>query len=120
MAEYVEGARHLSAEWIGVLAGPTAWAFDLLASYALVKWTCGSQHTSVLHFITVAALVAIVCGALASWTALAATPEDATLDGGRPGDRARFVAVLGLVMCGFFTVVVLATAVPRWVLDACQ
>jgi hypothetical protein len=30
------------------------------------------------------------------------------------------MALLGLTMCAFFAVVVLANAVPRMVLDACQ
>lgn len=91
----VSSPAGIAAEWTGVLAGPTAFALDLLISNALVKWTCGSQHTAVLHAITLAALVVIAGGVFASWTALAATPEEATLDGGRPADRARFMAVLG-------------------------
>ena len=30
--------------WSGILAGPVAWALDLGASYALVKWVCHTSH----------------------------------------------------------------------------
>jgi len=119
-AKYAASPSGIAAEWAGVLAGPTAFAIDLLASYALVKWICGSQHTSVLHLITLGALLMIAGGGFASWTALAATPEQASSDGGHPADRARFMALLGLTMCAFFAIVVIANAVPRMVLDACQ
>ena len=112
-----EGAALL---WAGVLAGPTAWALDLGVSYSLVKWTCGHQHASVLRLITLGALLMIVAGAIASWRALAAVPTDATDEGGRPFDRGRFMAVLGLTTSALFAVVVIATAIPRWMIDACQ
>lgn len=118
-ATYARSPRGIAAEWTGVLAGPIAFALDLLVSYSLVKWTCGSQHTSVLHLLTVGALLVTAGGAFASWTALAATPEHASSDGGRPVDRARFMALLGLTMSAFFAVVVIANDVPRIVLDAC-
>jgi hypothetical protein len=30
------------------------------------------------------------------------------------------MAIMGLAMCAFFAVVIVAAAVPRWVLDACH
>jgi hypothetical protein len=119
-AGYASSSSGIAAEWTGVLAGPIAFALDLLISYSLVKWTCDSQHTAVLHLITLGALLLIAGGAFAAWTALAATPAQASSGGGRPVDRARFMALLGLTMCAFFTVVVIANGVPRIVLDACQ
>ena len=91
MAERIQTARDergwfsspagIALLWSGILAGPTAWALDLTISYALVKWTCGSQHTSVLHLITLAALLMTAGGAAASWTALRQAPHDASDDG---------------------------------------
>jgi len=40
---------------------------------------------------------------------------------GKPGTSGgRFMAILGLVSCAFFALVIIAMAVPRVVLDACQ
>jgi hypothetical protein len=114
--------RHLTPLplWTGILAGPIAWALDLTASYALVKWTCLSQRESLLHGITIAALAIIGCGAVFSFLALQATSADQPEDGGRPRQRARFMAILGLTACALFALTVVAGAIPRWVLDACQ
>jgi hypothetical protein len=106
--------------WTGIFAGPIAWAVDLTASYALVKWTCLSQREAWLHAITIAALATIAGGAMLSFFALQATAEDQPEDGGRPRQRARFMAILGLTACALFALTVIAGAIPRWVLDACQ
>jgi hypothetical protein len=109
----------MAVQWIGVLAGPLALAADQLTSYALVKWTCGHQHTWVLHMISFAALLVIAGGAFAAWTALMASPADATFDGGRSIDRGRFMGALGLATSALFAALVIAMAVPGWMIDAC-
>ena len=45
--------------WAGILAGPVAWAFDLEASYAVVKWVCHTQHNGVLPLITLVSLAIV-------------------------------------------------------------
>jgi hypothetical protein len=106
--------------WTGILAGPIAWAFDLTASYAVVKWVCDTRNYAVLPLITIASLAAVTAGALISWKALRRTTEDLPTDGGRPRQRAHFMAVLGLALCGLFALQILAGAIPHRVLDACQ
>ena len=106
--------------WTGILAGPMAWAFDLMASYALVKWVCLTRNYSLLPLITFASLAVVGGGAIISWTALRRTANDVPTDGGRPRQRARFMAALGLASCGLFALQIIAGAIPHWVLDACQ
>jgi hypothetical protein len=106
--------------WIGILAGPIAWAVDLLASYALVKWVCTTNKYGVLQLITIASLAVVIAAAAVSWSALVRTRLDVPTDGGRPGQRARFMAILGLVSSGLFALQIVAGAIPHWVLDACQ
>jgi hypothetical protein len=106
--------------WSGILAGPIAWALDLLASYALVKWVCASRGYGALHGVTLAALAIVAGGAVVSWRALRQTQADQKTDGGRPRERARFMAVLGLTLCALFALQIVAGAIPTWVLDACQ
>jgi hypothetical protein len=65
--------------------------------------------------------LAVVVGAAAiSLTALMRTADDVPTDGGRPRQRARFMAVLGLASSGLFALQIVAGAIPHWVLDACQ
>ncbi len=106
--------------WTGILAGPVAWALDLTISYAIVKWTCASRRTFVMHAITPAALTLIVGGGVLSWLAYVHTAGDGPTDGGRPRQRARFMALLGIASSTLFALAILAGAVPRWVLDACE
>ena len=106
--------------WAGILAGPIAWAFDLEASYAVVKWACHTQNQQVLPLITMASLAVVLAGAIFSWKALIRTSNETSTDGDRPRQRARFMAVLGLASCGLFALQIIAGAIPHWVLDACQ
>ncbi len=109
----------IALQWAGLLAGPFAWAADLTASFASVKWVCGSQETWVLHLITIVALLITGGGALSSWIALQEAPPDAAVDGPRPFDRGRFMALLGLAISAMFATVIIANDIPRAVLDAC-
>jgi hypothetical protein len=100
--------------------GPIAWAFDLMASYAVVKWVCHTNNHAVLPLITIASLAMVIGAAAIAWTALRRTANDVPTDGGQPRQRARFMAILGLASCGLFALQILAGAIPPWVLDACQ
>jgi hypothetical protein len=106
--------------WTGILAGPIAWALDLMASYALVKWVCQTRSDSVFAVITIASLAIVVGGAAISWSALRHASSDAPTDGGRPLQRARFMAVLGLASSALFALQIIAGAIPPRVIDACQ
>ena len=105
--------------WTSILAGPIAWACDLEISYALVKWTCNAQRMSILHLVSLLALIVTASGMAMAWIALQRTREFST-DGGEERARARFMALLGLSAGFLFACAILAAAIPRWVLDACQ
>jgi hypothetical protein len=106
--------------WAGILAGPVAFASDLLVRYALVKWSCTAQQTVVLKVSTAVALVVIAGGGALAWRALMHTPFDVPDDGGRPLERGKFMALFGLILSGFFAIVVVASGFPQWMLDACR
>ena len=110
----------LALQWAGVLAGPFAWAVDLTLSYSLVQWTCGGGPHVVLRIITLFSLALVAAGAYASWRTFHRSPAEAVSDGGRPSERSEFMGLLGLLMSALFGVVVIAGAIPRWGLSACQ
>jgi hypothetical protein len=97
-----------AALWVGVLLPPAAWAADLTVSYSLVKWTCGHQATTLLRGITFATLVVIASAAWIGWTAY------------RENERARAMALAGILTAALFSVLTIALAIPRWVFDVCQ
>ena len=106
--------------WTGIVAGPAAWALDLTASYALVKWTCVAERETMLHLLAGVALAGCAAGAVVSWLALQHSADAVPTDGGDPRQRAHFMAILGLASCALFALMVVAATIPLWVLDACH
>jgi len=106
--------------WTGILAGPIAFAINLTVTYALVKWTCRSDAQTVLHLVSLIALVIVLGGTWVSWMALRHSPVTLETDAGTPEARARFMALLGLASSAFFIFAIVANAFPQWVLDACR
>ena len=110
----------IASLWSAILAGPTAWALDLTISYSIVQWTCGGGPPVVLHLISLFSLAVIAAGAFFAWRELQFSSGAVPLDGSEPDQRGRFMALFGLAMCALFALVVIAGAIPRWVLDACH
>ena len=110
----------IATQWFGILAGPAAWFLDLQVSYSIVQWVCGGGPHVVLYFISIGSLLLTGGGAFTSWTTLQRTRADVASDGSQPDERGRFMAILGLVACAFFALVIIAMAISRLVLDACQ
>ena len=106
--------------WLGILAGPVAWALDLTMSYAVVKWVCAARTTYVLPTITIFAMAIVCAGAAVSWRAFKHTASDVPTDGGQPRQRARFMAILGLILAALFALQILTTTIPQVAIDACQ
>ena len=106
--------------WFGLIAPPMAWAANKLAGLILPDWICRSGHRWVLHAITAAALlVAIVAGAVASRSARPSEEE-----GGDPqgpiAKRRRFMSHLAVMSALFFSLVIVAGAVPGVVHRPCD
>ena len=106
--------------WWTMFAGPWAWACDLGFSYLLAQHACSTGHHYVLHVITVVCSVIALSGFAAGWTAYSALPEEANEEGIRPIDLTHFQVLIGIVFSLAFTMVILAEAVPRWILNPCQ
>ena len=119
-ATVVNGRPPAWVLWTGILAGPIAWALDLLVSYAVVKWTCLTSRHWPLDASTVVALAIAGAGAALAWRALQQTMYADPTDGGAPPQRAKFMAILGVTTSALFAITIAAAWIPRWVLDACH
>jgi hypothetical protein len=121
MAEVAEvkSSKSALAQVTGVLIGPLAWGADLLISYALVQHACSTGHHYILHVVSIIAFVVTLGGALLSWRQYQEVRE-ANDEGGSPFDRSHFLALLGVVSSLSFAIVIIASAVPRWVLSPCD
>ncbi len=106
--------------WTGLLAGPVAWVIHLFASYLLVPVSC--DHATKLPLYLVTLLTAAVSAAAGVW-ALASWRQsgvgDATQIGGT-GGRSGFLALVGVLISGLFTVLIMAEGVPNLFLNPCH
>jgi hypothetical protein len=103
-----------------MVAGPVAWATDLAFSYVLTQHSCSTGRHYILHVITAVCALLAFTGFMAGFSAYGALPGEATEDGAHPRDRTYFQVLFGMVFSIAFTVVVLAGAVPRWILSPCD
>lgn len=101
-------------------AGPIAWIADLGFSYVLTQHTCSTGHHYVLHLISIVCFLIALSGASAGIYAYNCIPDDASEEGRHPHDRAYFQMLFGMVFSIAFAVVVIAGAVPRWILSPCN
>lgn len=112
--------------WFGVLGAPVVWGARLVASYALVAPVCRGGGGLVLHLASAAALGVSLIALLVAWRSYQATRPAERPPAERAGpvdpwvlDRARFMAVLGLLMSAFFALVIVAEWSGVFVTDPC-
>jgi hypothetical protein len=114
--------RRLPVLWFALLGGPAAWTAHLLASYPLVLVSCRAGTTLILHSVTAATLIVAASASLAGWLEWRRLGEGAAPAGGEEAiryRRARFMAVAGALLSGFFALVTLAEGVPVLFGDPC-
>jgi hypothetical protein len=70
--------------WSGIVAGPIAWAIDLLASYAFVKPSCATHSHALLQATALVSLAIVGVGATLSWAAVQRTSAANPTDDGQP------------------------------------
>jgi len=112
----------LAALWTGVLAGPLVWAALLETNYTLSYVACEQRHSWMLYLSTGIAVLLIALAALTSWRAAPPMGDDAepSIDPRETAVvRARFMVIGGLALCAWFTLVILATAIPTVILHPC-
>jgi len=108
-------------QWAGVLGAPVAWFAQLQTNYALVPAACRDAPTAVL---VLSSLAFLALGAAAVWLSwMGWRAEDGTWpkgsDEGAPARR-RFLGVLGLLTSGLFFAVMVAQAIPTFIVPVCH
>jgi heme/copper-type cytochrome/quinol oxidase subunit 2 len=117
--EHVKGSG-AAALWYGILVPPLSFGADLLLSYALVAHACSTGHFYLLHLITIIAVLVTLSAGLLAWREYNRIPRDANDEGGSPIDRAHFMAIGAMIWSAAFVIVIIANAVPRWILSPCD
>ena len=114
--------------WLSLLAGIVIWeiagrstsaAFMVPFSETLVRlWQLVTRGEFIAQFIDSAEL--FLTGFLLAIGTYKKMPERAEKQGHAPRDRAFFLSLVGIVMSLFFAVIIIAAAVPRWILSPCS
>jgi hypothetical protein len=109
------------ALWTGVLGGPVLWAVHLQTGYVISRFTCTRGHLAAVHhavtLLMLLAAVACTLLALREWRRLG--PSDSHGDEAGPLGRSRFLAGLGILSSGLFSLVIVAGWVPMFFLSPC-
>lgn len=117
---HFDSRRGLAEQWYGVLIGPLVFGFDLLVSYSLVPHACSTGHHYVLHVLTFASLLVVGTGLLSSWRLYQRVPGEMPERGDVLMSRVRFLALAGILLSSFSAILIIANAVPRFVLSPCD
>ena len=118
--QYIDAGKTPWGIWWGLTAGFLAWGLDLGASYVLDQHSCSTGHHYLLHVISFACLLVALSGFFAGLVEFRRFPAETNEEGGSRLDRAHFQALLGMAFSLSFTLVVIAGAVPRWILSPCE
>lgn len=108
--------------WPGLLVTPLLALAMLSVGHALVTPSCGWDSTLALHLAFAAATIAATtCTALSwrAWRHAGGRPADGGGDDGRLPARHRFVALVGTVLGGYFSLVIVAQWFSVWMMSPC-
>ena len=112
--------RVMAYLWTGILAAPIAWALDEGIGYSLVPHACSTGHGYVLHVTSALCLLVAAVAFLIAFRMFILVPPSSTEDGGDPSSRSRFMAIAGMISSAVFFMVMIAEAIPRFILSACD
>jgi hypothetical protein len=117
--QFREG-RRVTQLWAGILLGPAAWAVDFVLSYAVTHHECSTGAMLWHRTSSVIAVLVALWGAYLGWDSKRRLPDDVPIHEGNVIARSRTMAIAGIGMGLWFAVIIIAEAVPRFILSPCD
>jgi hypothetical protein len=124
MAQLVETEHYPTntfSQWYGVLGGAISWAMQLQANYALVPHACNSGDMKWIYFTSVLFLLLALSAVGVGWhnyrRARAKVPTSASE---AEASRGSFMGMVGMLTSGLFSLIIIAHAIPTFILDPCD
>ena len=99
------------ATWAGLFGGPLVWFASQQVSYALVPWACHGGPLIAIHLTNLGALAAVALAGAFAWRDWRRAGADASDELAAPAGRARFLGLVGLMLCGLFGLAIIAQTV---------
>jgi hypothetical protein len=112
------GHTPFSLRW-SLAAGFVAYGLDIGISYVIQHQACAESPVE-MHVVTWICFAIAVSGSVVGYIQHRRLPHHSDEEGPAPHDRAHFQSLLGLAFSLAFAVAILAEAVPRWILSACD
>jgi hypothetical protein len=106
--------------WAGVLAGPLVWLFDQQIKYMFLTYLCSPAGLVWLHLISLLSLLSIMAAAYLSWRNWQRAGSSLPDHKGGTLARSRFMSLLGMLMNGLFSLLILAQWLPGFFFNPCE
>lgn len=103
--------------WAGLLGPPMIALADLSLHYAMTGWVCRTGRSWIFDLLTIVALILVALTTLLAWhewKKIGQRDAGETVRG-----RRTLMAAGGLTNGAFFTLVIVATAIPNFLLRGC-
>ena len=118
-AESIEtGHTPISLRW-SLASGFVGYGLDLSINYVLQHHACSGAPME-MHLVTWVCFLIALSGFVFGYMQHRRLPHQSNEEGPCPHDRAHFQSLMGLGFSLAFAVAILAQAVPRWILSACD
>lgn len=96
------------------------WLIGLQTDYALVPWVCTHQEIWLLRLVACAFLIVPALIMFLAWRNFRHQPQlEDPFSGEMVRDRARFMALMGLMNASIFFLVILAQVISTLIFDPC-
>jgi hypothetical protein len=106
--------------WLGLLAGPWAWACSQQVSYLFVTLRCSHAKSLSIGPLMLGTMLLAVMGIFVSWRNWQRAGSEWPDEGGGRISRSRFMAVTGLLLSSFSLLVILAEWLPAFFYRHCE
>jgi|GEM_PF-6017332 len=105
--------------WIPLGAAPLVWLTYLESANAIAPWGCAGGHRAMIAMATVMAMLAVLGACWVSWRAWRAV-RPAGLLPHADAQRGHFLALSAVGVSTLFALLVLASAIPIVLRQACE
>lgn len=110
----------LLALWYGLLAGAFAWKLQLVVNYAVVPYACWHRAEGLGHLASFAAAALAATGVWVAWRNWKRAGGGMETERGGVTVRGRFMALCGMVLSGYFVLLILGQWLPNLLLSPCD
>jgi hypothetical protein len=106
--------------WAGILISPIVWFLNLEANFALAPLACSGGGKPVLYFVSVISLIVVAGFAGLSWVQWRSLEQESAGQPAQSLPRRRAMALGGAALSSLFLIVILAQAIPNFMMAGCE